>query len=231
MTAPGQLDAAPRDGRRRRAARGRRPLRGALGPVGQRQRSRVGARLAVVERERVALDELTPIVYAELRRLAHRYMRRERPDHDLQTSALVNEAYIRLVDYKRMQWQNRAHFFAVSAQLMRRILVEHARRHNLKRGRGVQHVSLDEAVLVGVDPGVDLVALDDALNALARVDPRKVRVVEMRFFGGLSVEETAMVLKVSPVTVRRDWSSAKIWLYRELTGETDDGLGSLETAR
>ena len=181
--------------------------------------------------DQLALDELTPIVYAELRRLAHRYMRRERPDHGLQTTALVNEAYIRLVDYKRMQWQNRAHFFAVSAQLMRRILVEHARRHNLKRGRGVQHVSLDEAVLVGVDPGVDLVALDDALNALARVDPRKVRVVEMRFFGGLSVEETAMVLKVSPVTVRRDWSSAKIWLYRELTGETDDGLGSLETAR
>jgi len=101
----------------------------------------------------------------------------------------------------------------------------------VKRGRGVQHVSLDEAVLVGVDPGVDLVALDDALNALARVDPRKVRVVDMQFFGGLSVEETAMVLKVSPVTVRRDWSSAKIWLYRELTGETDDGLGSLETAR
>jgi RNA polymerase sigma-70 factor (ECF subfamily) len=164
--------------------------------------------------DQLALDQLTPIVYAELRRLAHRHMRRERPDHDLQTSALVNEAYIRLVDYKRMQWQNRTHFFAVSAQLMRRILVEHARRHNLKRGRRVRHVSLDEAVLVAVDPGIDLVALDDALNALARVDPRKVRVVEMRFFGGLSVEETAMVLKVSPVTVRRDWSSAKIWLYR-----------------
>ena len=131
-----------------------------------------------------------------------------------------------------MRWQKRAHFFAVSAQLMRRILVEHARRHNLKRGRGVQHVSLDEAaVLAGVDSSIDFVALDDALNALARVDPRKVRVVEMRFFAGLSIEETAMVLKVSPVTVRRDWSSAKIWLYRELTGETDDGLGSLETAR
>jgi RNA polymerase sigma-70 factor (ECF subfamily) len=158
-------------------------------------------------------------------------MRRERPEHDLQTSALVNEAYIRLVDYKRMQWQNRAHFFAVSAQLMRRILVEQARRHNLKRGRGVQHVPLDEGALAGADPGVDLVALDDALNALGRVDSRKVQVVEMRFFGGLSVEETAMVLKVSPVTVRRDWSSAKIWLYRELAGESDDGLGSLETAR
>jgi RNA polymerase sigma factor (TIGR02999 family) len=113
---------------------------------------------------------------------------------------------------------NRAHFFAVSAQLMRRILVEHARRHNLKRGRGVHHVSLDEAVHVGVDPGVDLVALDDALNALARVDPRKARVVEMRLFGGLSVEETAMVLRVSPVTVRRDWSSAKIWLRSAASG-------------
>src|SRR3989441_6098727 len=138
-----------------------------------------------------ALDRLTPIVYNELHRLARRYMKRERPGHSLQTTALVNEAYMRLVDYTSMQWQNRAHFFAVSAQLMRRILVEHARRHNLKRGRGVQHVSLDEAVLAGVDPGVDLVALDDALNALARVDPRKVRVIEMRFFGGLSVEETA----------------------------------------
>jgi len=158
-------------------------------------------------------------------------MRRERSDHGLQTSALVNEAYIRLVDYKRMQWQDRAHFFAVSAQLMRRILVEHARRHNLKRGRGIPHVSFDEAVVVSADSGVDLVALDDALKALARVDPRKVQVVEMRFFGGLSVEETASVLKVSAVTVRRDWSSAKIWLYRELTGETDDELGSLETAR
>ena len=181
--------------------------------------------------DQLALGQLTPVVYAELHRLAHRYMRLERDGHGLQTTALVNEAYIRLVDYKRMQWQNRAHFFAVSAQLMRRILVEHARRHNLKRGRGVQHVSLDEAVVVSGDPGVDFVALDDALNALARIDPRKVQVVEMRFFAGLSVEETAIVLKVSPVTVRRDWSSAKIWLYRELTGETDDGLGSLETAR
>jgi RNA polymerase sigma-70 factor (ECF subfamily) len=178
-----------------------------------------------------ALHGLTPIVYAELRRLAQRYMRCERPDHSLQTTALVNEAYIRLVDYKRMRWQNRAHFFAASAQLMRRILVEHARRHNLKRGRGVRHVSFDEAVVVSANPGVDLVALDDAMKALARVDPRKVQVVEMRFFGGLSVEETATVLKVSPVTVRRDWSSAKIWLYRELTGETDDGLESVETGR
>ena len=181
--------------------------------------------------DQLALRDLTPVVYAELRRLAHRYMRGERSNHSLQTTALVNEAYMRLVDYKRMQWQNRAHFFAVSAQVMRRILVEHARRHNLKRGRGVQHVSLDEAVLVSRGPSADLVALDDALHALARVDPRKVRVVEMRFFAGLSVEETAIVLKVSPVTVRRDWNSAKIWLYRELTGETDDEPGSLETGR
>ena len=181
--------------------------------------------------DEVALSELTPIVYAELRRLAHRYMRRERAGHSLQTTALVNEAYMRLVDCTRMQWQNRAHFFAVSSQLMRRILVDHARRQNLKRGGGVPHVSLDEAVVVGGQHGLDLVALDDALTALARIDARKGRVVEMRFFGGLSVDETAAVLKVSPVTVRRDWNSAKIWLYRELSGETDYGFGSVETAR
>jgi RNA polymerase sigma factor (TIGR02999 family) len=166
-----------------------------------------------------ALDALTPVVYAELRRLAHRYMRRERADHSLQTTALVNEAYLRLVGYKRMQWQDRAHFFAVSAQLMRRILVERARRQNVKRGRGVQHIPLDETAVVSDERPVDFIALDDALTALARVDPRKVQVVEMRFFGGLTVDETAEVLKVSPVTVRRDWSAAKIWLYRELKGQ------------
>jgi len=166
-----------------------------------------------------ALDGLTPIVYAELRRLAHRYMKRERPDHSLQATALVNEAYLRLVDCTRMQWKDRAHFFAVSAQLMRRILVDHARRNNVKRGRGVPHVSFDETAVVQ-EPEANLVALDDAMHALARLDPRKVQVVEMRFFSGLSVEETAEVLKVSPVTVRRDWSSAKIWLYRELTGHS-----------
>jgi RNA polymerase sigma-70 factor, ECF subfamily len=164
-----------------------------------------------------ALEQLTPFVYDELRRLARRYMKRERPGHSLQTTALVNEAWMRLVDYKRMQWQDRAHFFAVSAQLMRRILVEHARRHNLKRGGGAQHVPLDEALVMCGDGATDLVALDDAMNALARFDPRKVQVVEMRFFGGLSVEETAEVLKVSPVTVMRDWSAAKAWLHRELT--------------
>jgi RNA polymerase sigma-70 factor, ECF subfamily len=181
--------------------------------------------------DRAALDRLTPIVYDELRRLARRYLRGERPGHSLQTTALVNEAYMRLVDYKGIQWQNRAHFFAVSAQLMRRILVEHARRHNLKRGGGVQHVSLDETAIVGGDRAADLVALDDAMDALARLDARKAQVVEMRFFGGLSVEETAEVLKVSSVTVMRDWNTAKAWLYRELTGGKNDGTRSMETSR
>src|SRR6266851_9981124 len=177
-----------------------------------------------------ALARLTPIVYDELHGLAQRYMKRERPGHSLQTTALVNEAYMRLVDYKRMQWQNRAHFFAVSAQVMRRILVEHARRHNLKRGGGVPHVSLEEAALVGGNRAADLVALDDAMNTLAQLDPRKAQVVDLRFFGGLSAEETAEVLKVSSVTVMRDWSTAKAWLYRELaTGA--NGSGTMETGR
>jgi RNA polymerase sigma-70 factor, ECF subfamily len=183
------------------------------------------------EGDRDALDKLTPIVYDELHRLARRYMSRERPGHSLQTTALVNEAYMRLVDYNSMKWQNRAHFFAVSAQLMRRILVEHARRRNLKRGGGVPHVSLEETAIVDGDRDTDLMALDDAMVTLARVDPRKVQVVELRFFGGLSVEETAEVLKVSPVTVMRDWSTAKAWLYRELTGGTGDGHQSVETSR
>ena len=165
-----------------------------------------------------ALEKLTPIVYSELHRLARRYMRGERPGHSLQTTALVKEAYMRLVDYKRMQWQNRAHFFAVSAQLMRRILVEHARRRNLKRGGALKRISLEDIPLVGGERGEDLVALDDALKRLAELDPRKAEVVEMRFFGGLSVEETAEVLKVSAVTVMRDWSTARAWLYRELAG-------------
>jgi RNA polymerase sigma factor (TIGR02999 family) len=178
-----------------------------------------------------ALKGLTPIVYEELRRLAHYYMERERPGHSLQTTALVNEAYLRLVDYKRMKWQNRAHFFAVSAQVMRRILVDHARLHNVKRGAGVQHVSLEEGAAVGGDRAGDLVALDDALNELSRLDPRKVQIIEMRFFAGLSVEEAAEVLKVSAATVRRDWSIAKWWLYRELGGGASDGSGAVETTR
>ena len=181
--------------------------------------------------DETALEKLMPLVYDELHRMARYYMARESPGHTLQTTALVNEAYMRLVDYKRMQWQNRAHFFAVSAQLMRRILVEHARRHNLKRGGNVQHVALEEAAGVGGKPAADFVALDDAMNALARLDPRKVQVVEMRFFGGLSVDETAEVLKISPVTVMRDWSTAKAWLYRELTGGAPDGPRTLDANR
>jgi|SRR5579871_670880 len=180
------------------------------------------------EGDQGSLEKLTPIVYDELRRLARRYVRAERAGHSLQTTALVNEAYTRLVDYKRMQWQDRAHFFAVSAQLMRRILVEHARRHNLKRGGGVHHVSLDEAAVMD-GKSADLVALDDALDSLARIDPRKVQVVEMRFFGGLSVEETAEILKISVITVKRDWRAARSWLYRELSGANSDGPSTLET--
>ena len=171
-----------------------------------------------------ALAKLTPIVYRELHGLAQRYMRRERPGHSLQTTALVNEAYMRLVDYKRMQWQNRAHFYAVSAQLMRRILVERARRHNLKRGGDLQQVTLDETAVIS-GGATDMVALDDAMNALAKLDARKAQVVEMRFFGGLSVEESAEVLKVSAVTVMRDWSTAKAWLYRELSGGLTKAAG------
>jgi RNA polymerase sigma-70 factor (ECF subfamily) len=172
--------------------------------------------------DRGALDRLTPIVYEELRRLARRYLKREHAN-SLQTSALVNEAYVRLVDYKRMQWQDRNHFFAVSAQLMRRILVEHARRHNLKRGGGVEHVSLEEAAVADRSRAKEWLALDDALNSLEQLDPRKAQVVEMRFFGGLSVEETAEVLKISRVTVERDWTTAKAWLYRELSrGNADE---------
>ena len=170
-----------------------------------------------------ALERLTPIVYDELRRRASLCMKRERTGHSLQTTALVNEAYLRLVDCHRVPWKDRAHFFAVSAQLMRRILVEYARRHNQKRGGGVLHLSFDDALEAGGGPSTDLVALDDALNDLARIDPRKMQVVEMRFFGGLSVDETAEVLKVSPITVMRDWNTAKAWLYRELSGGADGG--------
>jgi RNA polymerase sigma factor (TIGR02999 family) len=174
--------------------------------------------------DRCALDRLTPVVYRELRRQARRYMRGERSGRTLQTTALVHEAWMRLVDYTRMKWQDRAHFFAVSAQVMRRILVERARRHNLKRGGGIRHIVLEEGAVMGVHRSADLVGLDDALNALARLDARKAQVVEMRYFGGLSVEETAEVLKVSPITVMRDWKTAKMWLLRELAGGTGDGL-------
>jgi len=178
-----------------------------------------------------ALQALTPKVYNELHRLARNYMRREYPTHSLQATALVHEAYMRLADYTRMQWQDRAHFFAVSAQVMRRILVDHARRHNMKRGRGVQHVSLDEVAVVapGGEAGKDLVALDEALVALARIDQRKAQIVEMRFFAGLTVEEIGSVLQVSAGTIKRDWRAAKAWLYRELSREEGNGRGPLET--
>jgi RNA polymerase sigma factor (TIGR02999 family) len=170
--------------------------------------------------EQGALDKLVPVVYQELRRLAKRYMASEAPGHTLQTTALVNEAYLRLVDVKRVNWQNRAHFFGVSAQLIRRILVDHARsRRSLKRGGDGPAVSLDEALLVSRERGADLVALDDALKTLAETDPRRGRVVELRFFGGLSVEETAEVVRISPETVMHDWKFAKAWLLRELGGK------------
>jgi RNA polymerase sigma factor (TIGR02999 family) len=170
-----------------------------------------------------ALEKLTPLVYKELHRLAHRYMSFERPGHTLQTTALVNEVYLRLVS-NRATWQNRAHFFAISAQLMRQILVDFARsRHQWKRGGKVQRVSLEEAIVSSEGQDADLVALDDALTTLAELDPRKSRVVELRFFGGLSIEETAEVLKVSDLTVSRDWKLAKLWLLREMSrGERRD---------
>jgi RNA polymerase sigma factor (TIGR02999 family) len=163
-----------------------------------------------------ALQRLTPLVYGELHRLAHHYMAGERTGHTLQSTALVNEAYLRLVQTSRMQWQNRAHFFAVSAQLMRRILVDFARsRQYAKRGGKAPMLSLDD-VPVAVEGCAELIALDDALSALAAMDPRKSQMVELRFFGGLSVEETAEVLKVSVETVMRDWRLARVWLSREL---------------
>jgi RNA polymerase sigma factor (TIGR02999 family) len=164
-----------------------------------------------------ALEKLTPLVYQELRRLARRYMAGERSDRTLQTTALVHEAYLRLVDSSRVRWQNRAHFFAVSARFMRRILVDFARsRRNLKRGGALRFVPLDAAADVGLQRNPDLIALDVALDSLAALDARQAQVVELRFFGGLTVEETAEALGVSPGTVRRDWSLAQAWLHLEL---------------
>ena len=168
--------------------------------------------------DHAALDKVMPVVYQELRRLARHYMRRERADHTLQTTALVNEAYLRLADYKKMRWQSRTHFFAVSAQVMRRILVEHARSRNFaKRGGGVQKVELDETAFVSAGRSAEVIAVDEALSELESWDARKGRIVELRFFGGLSIEETAEVLKVSPTTVQREWRSAKAWLYKAIS--------------
>jgi len=167
--------------------------------------------------DETARDELMPLVYRELHRLAHQYMKRENPGHTLQTSALVNEAFVKLVDQRDVQWQNRAHFFGVAAQLMRRILVDYARSRNyLKRGGGALQVSLDETLIVSEERAAEVLALDDVLKGLAEFDIRKSNIVELRFFGGLSIDETAEVLGVSPGTVMRDWTLAKAWLKKQM---------------
>jgi RNA polymerase sigma factor (TIGR02999 family) len=169
------------------------------------------------EGNKAAFEQLVPLVYAELRQVAHGRMRDERPDHVLQTTALINEAYLRLIDINRVRWQSRAHFFAISARIMRRILVDAARERDArKRGGEISHVVFDEALIPTPERDTDLVALDAALEALANADPRKSQVVELRYFGGLSVQETAEVLGVSVETVARDWRLAKLWLLREL---------------
>jgi len=165
--------------------------------------------------DETALDRLMPLVYQEMRRMAHQYMRRERPGHTLQTTDLINEAYLRLVDHKGMRWQNRAHFYAVAAQAMRRILVDHARIRNARK-RKVELVNLDEAALVGQKRSTDLVALDEALCELETIDPRKSRVVVMKYFGGIKDEETAEALGISTATVSRDWKSARLWLLKAM---------------
>src|SRR6266480_2525496 len=170
--------------------------------------------------DQAALEKLMPLVYEELHRLAHRYMGHERPGHTLQTSGLVNEAYLRLIDQSQVHWQNRAHFYGIAAQMMRRILVDYARsRHYAKRGGNNHQVSLNEALIASEERSAEVVALDDALKSLAAIDGRKSQIVELRFFAGLSIEETAEVLAVSPGTVMRDWTLAKAWLRREMVGD------------
>jgi len=167
--------------------------------------------------DKAALDELMPLIQEELRRLAHHYMSRERPGHTLQTTALVNEAYLRLVNRKDVHWQNRTHFFAIAATLMRSILVDHARSHAYaKRGGGAHKTELDEAMVVSKERAAEVVALDDALKQLENLDLKQSRIVELRFFGGLTIEETAEILHLSPATIKREWSTAKAWLYHEL---------------
>jgi RNA polymerase sigma factor (TIGR02999 family) len=172
-----------------------------------------------------AFEQLVPLVHDELQRVARRYMARERPDHTLQATALVNEVYLRLIETDRVQWQNRAHFFAVAARMMRRILVDFARaRLNDKRGGGFQRVTLDDASAVAQAPSVDLVALDEALDRLGSIDSRQSQIVELRFFGGLTLDEAAEVLQVSRDTVKRDWRFAKLWLARELSAIARDSV-------
>src|SRR6266550_1469267 len=167
--------------------------------------------------DKAALDKLIPLIHKELRQLAHHYMSHERPGHTLQTTALVNEAYLRLINRKGVHWQNRAHFFAIAATLMRSILVDHARSHAYaKRGGGIHKIELDEAMIVSQERAAEVLALDDVLKQLANFDPQQSRIVELRFFGGLTIEETAEVLGLSPATIKREWSTARAWLYREL---------------
>ena len=176
--------------------------------------------------DKSALDNLMPLVHDELHRLARQHMRREQPGHLLQTSALVNEAYLRLVDASQVDWQNRAHFFGIAARLMRRILVDDARRrHRDKRGGCAIPVPLDEAADLPQEQAANLVSLDDALKALAAIDPRQSEIIELRFFGGMSIEETAEVLKVSPGTVARDWTFARAWLRKEMGGDGGQKTG------
>ncbi len=173
--------------------------------------------------DRAAFDALMPLVYDELHQMAHRYMRRERPGHTLQTTALINEAYLRLIDQKRVRWQNRAHFFAVAAQAMRRIVIDHARKQSYaKRGGGIHKISLDEAAVMSEERAADLLALDEALSSLASIDEQQSRVVELRFFGGLKIAETAEVMKLSEDMVKREWGTAKAWLYREMSRSADE---------
>jgi RNA polymerase sigma factor (TIGR02999 family) len=173
-----------------------------------------------MSKDKESLDKLVPLVYDELRRQAARYLRREKPGHTLQTTALIHEAYVRLVDQRNVQWQNRAHFFGIAAQMMRRILVDHARtKKRVKRGGSDIKVSLDDAKVAGKGQDLDVVEVDEALTRLAKIDEQQSRVVELRFFSGLTVEETAEVMGISPATVKRDWSMAKAWLHRELSGD------------
>lgn len=172
--------------------------------------------------DEVARDQLMVVVYEELRRQAERYLRRERPDHTLQPTALVHEAYLQLIDQSRVNWENRAHFFGAAARLMRRILVDHARAHQAeKRGGGGEKLALDEALCVPEGKDLDILALNDALDELARLDTQQSQIVELRYFGGLSIEETATVLNISPATVKREWSMAKVWLHHQIRKGTD----------
>lgn len=170
-----------------------------------------------------ALEELLPLIYDELRRLAHNFLYRERPGHTLQTTALVHEAYLKLIDQRDARWQNRAHFFAIAAQAMRRILIDSARKHvAVKRGSGGEKLSLDEVAILSLEPDVNLLALDEALKSLAEIDPQQSKIIELRYFGGLTIEETAEVMKLSPATIKREWAMARAWLHQSLMGSASE---------